>query len=101
MSVKRQRLTNASPPIAQAVSVTLFNAPYNPASRTLPVIDYAGGKEAKIKKDQPGKWFQDKCHYVNASTCNNWCLVDLAGLSEAQFKEVVMGFHSVGKVRIS
>ena len=62
-----------------------------------PVIEYSGGKEVKVNDKQPGKWFQDKCHYVNASSCTNWCMVDLAGLSEAQFKEVVMGFHNVGK----
>jgi len=62
-----------------------------------PVIEYGAGKEVSINKTQPGKWFQDKCQYVSAQSCTNWCLVDLAGLSENQFKEVVQGFSKVGK----
>ena len=62
-----------------------------------PVIEYSGGKVANINKSNPGKWFQDKNQYVLGQTANNWCLMDLAGLSENQFKEVVMGFSNVGK----
>ena len=62
-----------------------------------PIIEYGAGKEVKINDKQPGKWFQDKCHYVAGQKCTNWCLVDLAGLSDNLFKEVVMGFSKVGK----
>merc|ERR1712096_595328 len=62
-----------------------------------PVIEYSGGKVANINKSNPGKWFQDKNQYVLAQSVTNWCLMDLAGLSENQFKEVVMGFSNVGK----
>eukprot|EP00092_Neocalanus_flemingeri_P007368 GFUD01007955.1.p1 GENE.GFUD01007955.1~~GFUD01007955.1.p1 ORF type:complete len:1043 (+),score=306.14 GFUD01007955.1:186-3314(+) len=62
-----------------------------------PVIEYSGGKVANINKSNPGKWFQDKNQYVVGQTCTNWCLFDLSGLSENQFKEVVMGFSNVGK----
>ena len=63
----------------------------------VPVIEYHGGKTATIKKDSPGKWFQDKQHYVSASSFTNWCVVDLAGLTENNYKDVVMSFSSVGK----
>jgi hypothetical protein len=62
-----------------------------------PIIEYSGGKVANINKSNPGKWFLDKNQYVVSQSFTNWCLLDLAGLSENQFKEVVMGFSSVGK----
>ena len=62
-----------------------------------PIIEYHGGKEAKINKTSPGKWFQDKQQYVSAASFTNWCVVDLAGLSENNYKDVIMGFSSVGK----
>ena len=62
-----------------------------------PIIEYHGGKEAKINKASPGKWFQDKQQYVSAASFTNWCVVDLAGLTENNFKDVIMGFSSVGK----
>ena len=62
-----------------------------------PIIEYHGGKEAKISKTTPGKWFQDKQQYVSAASFTNWCVVDLAGLSENNYKDVIMGFSSVGK----
>merc|ERR1712048_1332312 len=51
----------------------------------------------KINNKTPGKWFQDKCQFVSGQSCTNWCLVDLAGLNENQFKEVVLGFSNVAK----
>ena len=62
-----------------------------------PIIEYASGKEVKINNKTPGKWFQDKCQFVSGQSCTNWCLVDLAGLNENQFKDVVLGFSNVAK----
>merc|ERR1719369_2054177 len=61
-----------------------------------PVIEYAGGKVANINKTNPGKWFQDKNQYVSGQTVANWCLIDLAGLSEKQLKEAVKNFEKNG-----
>ena len=62
-----------------------------------PIIEYASGKEVKINNKTPGKWFQDKCQFVSGRSCTNWCLVDLAGLNENQFKDVVLAFSNVAK----
>ena len=62
-----------------------------------PIIEYSGGKVANINKASPGKWFQDKNQYVLGQTCTNWCLMDLAGLSDKQAMEVAAGFGNVGK----
>jgi len=62
-----------------------------------PIIEYAANKTVTINNKSPGKWFQDKCHYVSAKSCTNWCLVDLAGLKEDQFKDLVLGFSKVGQ----
>jgi eukaryotic translation initiation factor 2C len=62
-----------------------------------PSIEYAGGKSSTINKANPGKWFQDKNHYVSAEKVTNWMLLDLASLTSDQQQQVVNGFSGVGK----
>jgi len=67
-----------------------------------PSIEYKdNGKDkniVNINKSNPGKWFQgDKNKYLEGSKVDNWAVLDMAHLSDTQYKEVVQGFCSVGK----
>merc|ERR1712240_345493 len=67
-----------------------------------PSIEYKdNGKDkniVNINKSNPGKWFQgDKNKYLEGSKVENWAVLDMAHLSDTQYKEVVQGFCSVGK----
>jgi len=67
-----------------------------------PSIEYKdNGKDknvVNINKSNPGKWFQgDKNKYLEGSKVDNWAVLDMALLSDTQYKEVVQGFSSVGK----
>jgi eukaryotic translation initiation factor 2C len=50
-----------------------------------------------ISKTNPGLWRQDKNQYLDGSSVDNWALLDLSRMDDAQHKTVVAGFVSIGK----
>lgn len=50
-----------------------------------------------INKANPGAWRQDRNTYLDGRSVENWGLLDLARLDEAQAKSLVQGFVTVGK----
>ena len=66
-----------------------------------PSIEYKQKEKSKnvveINKNNPGKWFMDKQHFVDGVSVKSWALLDMAGLTADQQKEVTAGFLSVGK----
>jgi len=67
-----------------------------------PCIEYKDNGTDKnvvnINKSNPGKWFQgDRNTYLDGSVVDNWAVLDMAQLSDNQYKEVVQGFVTVGK----
>ena len=51
----------------------------------------------EINKNNPGKWFMDKQHFVDGVSVKKWALLDMASLTDAQQTEVTAGFLSVGR----
>merc|ERR1719192_2546642 len=62
-----------------------------------PSIEYKQKNIVEINKNNPGKWFMNKQHYVDGVSVKNWALLDMASLTNPQLSEVTAGFLSVGK----
>ena len=66
-----------------------------------PSIEYKQKEKNKniveINKNNPGKWFMDKQHFVDGVSVKHWALLDMASLTDAQQTEVTAGFLSVGR----
>ena len=90
-------------PYAKEFGISLSGTMTKLTGRILdpPSIEYKdNGKDKNvvtINKTNPGKWFQDRNAYLNGSEVDSWAVLDMAQLSETQYKEVVHGFVTVGK----
>jgi len=92
-------------PFANEFGISISGSMSKLSGRILdpPSIEYKkldGGKLSNvvtINKANPGKWFQDRNMYLDGKNVEKWAILDLAQLSDAQFKEVVDGFVKVGK----
>ena len=85
-------------PYAKSFKISIADHLLELKARILPPpsIEYQGNKEVPINPKSPGSWVNRGSRYLSGSNIQNWAILDLAGLSDGNHREIVNGFVKEG-----